>query len=159
MRLIKTVCLFIICFLVVSCKNVVMYRSYHHMPSAGWSKGDTLLFDLSVNDSITNDSTPGHYNMELLVRNRTDYRYQHLSLFVQHNFPDTTVWKTDTMRFVIADKNGQWQGKGISGLYELSKPLAEADLSRPHHFTLKVVSLMNDSILLGLNDIGVIAYK
>lgn len=159
MNLVKTTYLFLICFFITSCENIIMYHSYQHIPSNGWNKSDTITFHLMVNDSLTNDSTPGLYNLQLLVRNNTEYKYQHLSLYVENNFPDSTIWRKDTIRFEIADENGRWLGKGISGLYENSRVLDAVHLKNPHRFTFKIIPLMNDSILTGLNDIGVIAYK
>ncbi|NDV59920.1 gliding motility lipoprotein GldH [Bacteroides sp. 519] len=159
MSLVKKICLLFLCVFMVACENHIMYHSYHHFTRDGWKKSDTLLFHLAVNDSLVNDSTPGLYVFDILVRNRTEYNYQNLLIAVKHNFPDSMVWKTDTLQFQIADENGRWLGNGISGLYESSLTLDASPLVNPHRFTFKVVSLMQDSVLVGLNDLGVIAHK
>jgi len=159
MRLVKKVCIAVIGLLIVSCENQIMYRSYHHIPRDGWNKSDTLFFSLAVNDSLSNDSTAGLYHLQMLVRNQTSYKYRNLALAVTYNFPDTMVWRTDTVQFDIASENGNWLGEGISGLYENHTTIDVQPLTRPHRFTFKVTSLMNDSILVGLNDIGFIAHK
>lgn len=144
----------VIIFLVSSCENHTMYHSYHHIPRTGWEKSDTLNLNLSVNDSIG-----GFYHLDFLVRNQTDYPYQELLLSINHNFPDTASWNTDTLLFHIADEKGNWLGKGISGLYECVVKLDSADTYPHTSYTFKIANLTDESLVKGINDIGIIARR
>lgn len=154
MRLLIRICFLFTVLLVTSCENYIMYHSYKHIPSDGWNKSDTLLFDLSLADSLANN-----YNIHILIRNRANYQFQQLNLAVIHNYPDTTTWNTKQLSFDIADNNGNWKGKGISGLYESIQSLTTGVTIPRQAYQFKVVSLMNDSILSGINDIGILAKK
>jgi len=130
-----------------------MYHTYHHIPRSGWKKGDTLNMNLSVNDSVG-----GFYHLDFLVRNQTDYPYQELLLSVNHNFPDTASWSTDTLLFHIADEKGNWLGKGISGLYETVIALDSASISS-QKYIFCIIPITEDAALTGINDIGIVARK
>ena len=154
MRLLIRICFLFTVLLATSCENYTMYHSYKHIPSYGWNKSDTLIFDLFLADSLENN-----YNIHVLVRNRTNYQFQKLDFEVVHNYPDTTTWNTKQLSFNIADNNGNWEGKGISGLYEIIQPLTTGTTIPRQTYQFKVISLMNDSILSGINDIGILAKK
>lgn len=141
-------------FFLSSCEYHVMYHSYHHLPRGEWNRNDTLSLIILLNDTIG-----GFYQLDFLVRNQTDYPYQQLSLSVNHNFPDTASWKSDTLWFNLADEKGNWLGKGISGLYESVAKLDSADVYSQTPYTFNIVPITNDPLLKGVNDIGIIARR
>lgn len=142
-------CMFCISLL-GGCDNHTLYHSYHSPSPEGWRKGDTLFFQLPVTDSI-----PAIVQVYAEVRNKSNYPYQSLYLFLQQNIPDSTVWKTDTLQIEIADKDGKWKGTGWGSLFQSSVPVGYLHIKQPGNYTLKVTHGMKDDILKGINDIGI----
>ena len=112
-------CLFGAC-LMAACNENTVYHSYQSLPNEGWGKSDTLSFQCPVTDSI-----PGTLRLFAEVRNRSEYPYRNLYLFIHENLLDSTVWRTDTIAVNLADS------------------------------TVKIVHGMQDEKLTGLNDVGI----
>ncbi|MDL2299814.1 gliding motility lipoprotein GldH [Bacteroides sp. OttesenSCG-928-E20] len=152
MSCIRRICFLWVIVLLTSCENLIMYHSYQHIAKEGWNKGDTITLTVAVRDSLAYE-----YDLQLLARNRFDYKYQQLTVAVSQLLNDTISLRTDTVVFNITDKNGNWLGKGIGGLYEYVEELNTLTLTSSDTLSLKIVPLTNDSILQGINDMGVIA--
>ena len=99
-------CLFGAC-LMAACNENTVYHSYQSLPNEGWGKSDTLSFQCPVTDSI-----PGTLRLFAEVRNRSEYPYRNLYLFIHENLLDSTVWRTDTIAVNLADSTGRWTGNG-----------------------------------------------
>lgn len=135
--------------LMVACNDSIVYHSYQPIPTEGWGKSDTLLFNVPLSDSLTN------LHLYAEVRNRSDYDYQNLYLFISQNLEDSTSWKTDTLEFVLANKDGKWNGTGWGSLFQSAIPIGSAITRHAGTFTFKVVHGMKDGKLTGINDIGI----
>lgn len=136
--------------LATACYTDTVYHSYQSLPCKGWSKSDTVFFQVSLTDPL-----PNTLKVFAEVRNRTDYPYRNLHLFVCHNLPDSTNFRTDTLEFSIADKEGKWQGNGWGGIYVSECPVREEQEVHPGKYTFKVIHGMKDERLMGINDIGI----
>lgn len=135
--------------LTVACKDSIVYHSYQPIRSEGWGKSDTLFFDVPLSDSLTN------LHLYAEVRNRSDYNYQDLYLFISQNLEDSTSWKTDTLEFILAGKDGKWNGTGWGSLFQSALPIGYTATRHSGKYTFKVVHGMKDDILTGINDIGI----
>ncbi len=134
--------------LATACNDHTVYHSFQATPSQGWSKSDTLFFDVPLNDSLQ------PYQLTAEVRNLNDYAYKELYLFVNHNFTDSTIWKTDTVSFVLTDKDGQWTGAGVGNLYQSSVTFGTVQTPHSGTYTIKVSQGMKDEKLIGIRDVG-----
>lgn len=132
-----------------ACNENTVYHSYQSIPSEGWKKGDTLFFDVAISDSLQ----PLQLSAE--IRNKNNYAYRNLYLSVSHNLKDSTVWKTDTLQLILADKEGKWKGTGWGSLFLSTLPIASITVQHPGHYTFKVTHQMQDELLKGINDIGI----
>lgn len=132
-----------------ACDDQTVYHSYQSVPEKGWGKSDTLFFDVPVYDSLD------ILRLSTGVRNGNNYPYQDLYLFVSHNLEDSTRWQTDTLKFVLSDKEGKWIGTGWGNLYQSTQPLRSAIIRHPGNYTIKVAHGMKDETLNGINDIGI----
>ena len=98
--------------LLTACNDNTVYHSYQSLPDEGWEKSDTLSFQISITDSI-----PTTLRLFAEVRNRIEYPYHDLHLFISQNLQDSTVWRTDTIAFSLADSTGKmdwtWMGKHL----------------------------------------------
>ena len=76
-----------------------------------WDKSNVASIDMPVDDTLQ------FYDMQVYVRNRNDYPFSNLYLFITVTAPSgATV--TDTMNYVLADDHGKWRGKGSSQLWD-----------------------------------------
>ena len=112
-------CLLGIC-LMAACNENTVYHSYQSLPDEGWGKSDTLSFLIPVTDSI-----PPTLRLFAEVRNRTDYPYHNLHLFISQNLQDSTVWRTDTItinRLIPREGGSEMVGEVSINQRSLSNP-------------------------------------
>lgn len=132
-----------------ACDDHSLYHSYKSIPKTGWGKSDTLFFEIPVNDSLT------LLQLSVGTRNNNGYPYQDLYLFISHNLEDSTQWQTDTLKLVLADKEGKWMGTGWGNLYQSGTSMKSALVRHPGTYTLKVSHGMKDETLNGISDVGI----
>ena len=144
-KLVGLICLVILTF---SCQNNDVFLKYKTIPLQGWSKDSVFTFEVPITDIST------AYNVFINVRNRGEYPHQNLWLFVQKTSPDSIVSK-DTINFYLADQRGKWLGSGVGSVFEM--PVI---YQRNFHFpkagkySFGIIQGMRDTILIGINDIG-----
>ena len=135
--------------LLAACNEHTTYHSYQALPSNGWAKSDTLSFQIPVTDSI-----PTTLRIYTEIRNKSDYPYKNLYLFISQNLQDSAIWRTDTLTVSIADSTGRWVGSGWGSIYQTELFLKSVLSSHPGNHTIKVIHGMKDEKLIGINDIG-----
>lgn len=137
--------------LTAACNDThTVYHSYHALPFGGWAKSDTLFFPVSVADTL-----PPILRLYAEVRNRSDYPYEELHLYVALNMPDSAVWHTDTIAIHLTDSTGKWTGKGWGSVYQTETFVKSARPLHPGNYTIKVTHGMKDEKLQGVNDVGI----
>ena len=123
---------------------------YHHycaVPEEGWKGTDTLRFELPAH------FTYHKFDMEIGVRHSMAYPYQDLWLAVIH--PNTPVLHPDTVHVWLSDNQGNWLGEGTSNCFFQRTMFAGSIVCFPADSVLQVVSLMKDSVLKGVSDVGI----
>ena len=118
-----------------ACNENTVYHSYQSLPNEGWGKSDTLSFQCPVTDSI-----PGTLRLFAEVRNRSEYPYRNLYLFIHENLLDST---------------GRWTGNGWGSIYQTAVFVKSVRPLHPGNYTVKIVHGMQDEKLTGLNDVGI----
>jgi len=132
----------------LACTSNDVYFQYRSVNSKGWNKDSLYTFDIPIND------TTATYNVYVNVRNRGEYPYQNLWLFLSKTNPDK-IQTRDSIECYLADQRGKWLGSGIGSILEM--PVIYQQNIRfksvgTYHY--KIVQGMRDSILTGINDIG-----
>ncbi len=132
----------------VACTSNDVYFQYKSVPSKGWSKDSLFTFDVPIKD------TSATYNVYINVRNRGEYRYQNIWFFLSKTTPDKKQ-TSDSIECYLADQRGKWLGSGLGSIMEM--PIIYQQKVRfktvgTYHY--KIVHGMRDSILRGINDIG-----
>lgn len=134
--------------LFVSCNGNDVFTAFKPIAAQGWSKDSVYTFDVTITDTLAT------YNVYVNVRNKGDYPYQNMWIFLQKLSPDS-VSVSDSIECYLADQRGKWLGKGVGSLFEMPI-LYQQDVHFPtagnYHYTL--VHGMRDSVLVGVNDIG-----
>ena len=136
--------------LLTACNENTVYHSYQSLPDEGWGKSDTLSFQIPITDSI-----PTTLRLFAEVRNRIEYPYHALHLFISQNLQDSTVWRTDTIAFSLADSTGRWTGHGWGSIYQSETFIKSVLPLRSGNYTIKVINGMKDEKLQGLSDVGI----
>lgn len=136
--------------LATGCNERTVYHSYQALPAEGWAKSDTLSFRIPITDSI-----PTTFRLFAEARNRSDYPYQKLYLFVRQNLLDSTKWQTDTLAIQLTDSTGKWLGNGWGSIYQSDKFIRSVRPLHPGTYTIKITHGLKDELLIGMNDIGI----
>jgi len=139
----------LISLVTVSCSGNDIYFQYDSVNPKGWSKDSLYGFDIPVTDTVA------LYNVYVNIRNRGEYPYQNLWLFLTKITPDSVESK-DSIECYLADQRGKWLGKGLGSILEmpvLYQQKVRFKSSGIYHY--KIVHGMRDSLLSGINDIGI----
>lgn len=135
-------------FACVSCDQNLMFSDSQRVNESGWDYDDHIAFDVDVQDSTI------LYDFLVEVRNRTDYAYSNLFLFITTTFPDGSV-AADTLECPLAAPDGRWYGKN-SGHYIDSRFFLRQRVRFPfkgvYHFDC--THGMRDSSLVGIRNVG-----
>lgn len=144
----RTFILPILIFATSSCVQKETYLKYFSVNESGWSKDSLFVFDIPVIDSVSN------YNLYVNIRNRGEYPYQNLWLFIEKITPDSIV-SSDTIEFYLADDLGKWLGTGTGANFEMPVLYQQnIKFQTTGTYRYKIKQGMRDSILAGINDIG-----
>ncbi len=138
----------VILLLLISCNKNDVYMQYSQVQNGEWHKDSLFSFDIDVAEtSIT-------YNLYVNIRNRSEYPYQNLWLFVKTIQPDSIVTR-DTIEFYLADNNGKWLGTGVGAAYEMPVLYRQnLQFSQKGIYNFNVIHGMRDTVLKGINDVG-----
>ena len=139
----------LISLVIVSCSGNDVYFQYDSVNPKGWSKDSLYGFDIPITDTVA------LYNVYVNIRNRGEYPYQNLWLFLTKITPDSIESK-DSIECYLADQRGKWLGKGLGSILEmpvLYQQKVRFKSSGIYHY--KIVHGMRDSLLSGINDIGI----
>ncbi len=138
-------------FVLTACESNTLYHSYQPISHIGWSKEDTLLFQ------IPDTLVPGTYEFQIGIRHLESYPYRDIWLAFCHNLQDSTFYQTDTLHLYLADLSGAWQGDGIGGLiqYNQQHPEYWVQQDSASNRSIIIYHLMSDSILKSIHDVGI----
>lgn len=138
----------LIVLLFASCTSNDIYFQYKAVAQKGWNKDSLYTFDFTVKDTVS------VYNVYVNVRNRGEYPYQNLWLFLNKTSPDKKLVK-DSIECYLADQQGKWLGSGIGSIMEMPILYQQSvKFSKSGTYRYEIVQGMRDSILTGINDIG-----
>ena len=138
----------LISLLLVSCINNDVYLKYKSITTTGWNKDTLCRFEIPIKD------TTATYNLYVNIRNRGEYPYQNLWLFISKMTPDS-IQTNDSIECYLADNHGKWLGTGIGSVMQmpvLYQQNVRFNKAGVYHYS--IVHGMRDSVLSGINDIG-----
>lgn len=148
MRLFRFILFIVGLFCLVSCDNNGIYHQYLSIDNNAWQKDSAAVFTVPIID------TANLYNVIIDIRNRNEYSYQNLYLFVYSTTPDGKT-DGDTLNCILADNQGRWYGKGIGSTSTLPiMYMPSVKFSQKGVYTFKIMQGMREEILEGISDIG-----
>lgn len=131
-----------------SCDSKTLFDNTKKVPGAVWNQYETVTFEVPVQDTVST------YRFYLNLRHSVDYRYSNIYFFIETEFPDGRMAR-DTVECILADRQGKWLGRGISGLKD-NQILLRSGLRFPapgmYRFRLEQAMRVKD--LEGIEDIG-----
>ena len=134
---------------IVGCTSHDVYFQYNPVSIKGWSKDTMYVFHVPITDTVAT------YNVYVNVRNRGEYPYQNLWLFMKRTTPDKELTK-DSIECYLADNRGKWLGNGIGSIMEMPVLYQQnVKFKQKGTYNYFIVQGMRDSLLSGINDIGI----
>lgn len=106
--LIISVCLF-------SCDSKKVFDQYIQVENGVWKRENIAKFSINIED------TTSAHNLYINIRNKGNYPFSNLYMFVKVEGPDGN-FSVDTVNCILADKSGKWLGKGIGDLWDVKVP-------------------------------------
>ena len=134
--------------MVLSCCNrQTIYSHYESTGSDGWSRNDSLLFEVGpVRDS-------GLYEEQLELRFTDAYPFMNISVIVNRETLPDRQQQTDTIHLTLTDEKGVSQGQGT--LHQLFHvPLGQHYLKKDQKLRVSVRHFMTQHTLPGVTDVG-----
>ena len=104
MKLSNKIVVFVLVF--SACNNNTVFNDYKTFENQTWNTDSIIIWDYSVIDTISQN------RLVIKVRHTTDYEFQNLFLFIKTE-------KTDTLEVLLANKEGQWLGRGVGDVREV----------------------------------------
>lgn len=134
--------------LVMSCSGNLTYTGSHSMEDRTWHLMDTKAFAAQIDDTVTAN------NISFIIRTGSGYPFRNIFLFVSTLSPDGKR-RTDTLEYYLADDKGNWYGKGVGDIRQLSLPYrANVYFPTPGEYTFSVQHGMRTEDLRGVYDIA-----
>ena len=151
--------LYIIALMVItmgagSCSDPRTYNRYKSVSLQGWSRKDTLTFDIPR-------QWEGKYQLDLCLRAAQTYPYRNISMIIERKVIYYRQRKkrektyNDTINCEIINDKGILVGhKGITST-EIRQAITSFHLNRNDSMQVKIHHIMSREIIPGISDIGV----
>jgi len=136
--------------LLASCGKNVVLDELHSFKDSRWH------MDSVVTVVWEPEQSEDPVFMSMYIRHSTEYPYNNLFLF--RSIESTQgVEYTDTVNVALADPLGVWNGSGMSNLKTLEIPIGQGAVRfrDDERYTLKITQGMRDTVLFGIQDVGV----
>ena len=135
-------------FFLLSCDSNRIYEVNYEIPEGSWDKDVAKIYNIEIED------TSLFYNIIVNVRNKNDYPYSNLYLFMEMTSP-SDKFISDTLEMKLANKTGKWNGTGIGNLWQNQiKLLSGVKMNEKGQYTVKINQGMRDENLIGISDVG-----
>ncbi|HLO91421.1 MAG TPA: gliding motility lipoprotein GldH [Lentimicrobium sp.] len=132
-----------------ACDKEKFFDQSISIPNDIWPADKEMLFKVDVEDTIS------PYRFFINVRNSTSYRYSNIYFFLSTEFPGGGV-SVDTIECTLADKNGDWLGKG-TGKYRDNRIFIRENIRFPLKGTyfIRLNQAMREEKLKGISEAGI----
>lgn len=141
--------LFLLVVGLLSCDSNKVFEEYIAVENGVWLKENVASFEFEAQDTIT------AHNLYINIRNKGNYAYSNLYLFVTLQGPNGNVLK-DTVNCVLADNRGKWLGSGIGDLWDLRVPyIGDFKFAQTGNYVVTLEQAMRvENGLEGISDVG-----
>lgn len=136
-------------WLLVACEKQVVFHQSVPISDTQWNRLDTICFTPQVPDSGT------VYQTYLEVRLLQSYPYLNLVIGYEYLSPENELLLSDTYELHTTDSYYDKNGSGLAGIYSYSGRLKSLPIEKAGNYTIRFFQLGNDSLLKGVQDVGV----
>jgi gliding motility-associated lipoprotein GldH len=131
-----------------SCDQNVVFDQYVTIPDGGWNMDSMAVFKLNI------ESTDMAYDVNINIRNRSNYPNSNLWLFVDVISPSGKQVQ-DKVDCILADDTGRWLGSGWGDLYHVKIPYQQnVKFAETGEYTFRIIQGMREEDLKGIHNIG-----
>jgi len=135
--------------LFLSCGRNTVYTDSRVMDGETWKLMNIPTFMVSITDTLTSN------NVTFNIRSSSSYPFRNIFLFVTTTSPDGSKL-TDTLQYNLADEKGNWYGRGVGDIHELSLPYkSNVYFPLKGAYEFKIQHGMRVEDLKGVYDFGV----
>ena len=133
-----------------SCGKKVVLDELYSFNNLTWHMDSVIIAQWEPNES----EEPVF--MSMYIRHTTDYPYNNIYLFRSIESTQGMEY-TDTINVALANSLGIWNGSGMSNLKTIEFPIGKGAVRfrNDERYTLKIVQGMRDTLLYGIQDVGV----
>lgn len=131
-----------------SCDNATVFHAYQGIDKEGWGKHDTLIYQLPK------DSIPDTYAISVGLRTTDDYRYTDLWIVIAQDLEQKGIFKRDTIKYPVTDKNGSMLGTGYA-THQQEIPALTVRSTPAGGTTVKLFHIMKREVVGGIQDVGI----
>ena len=96
-----------------SCDKNMVFDEFYRIENSSWQWNDTAQFSFEMTD------TTAYHDILIQLRHTCDYPLSNLYMFVSVEGPSGQSMK-DTIKYMLAEPDGKWIGKGIGDIRELA---------------------------------------
>lgn len=144
----SSIFLFIGLLLLGGCQFNSVYEDYKDLPPEGWHKDSLACFSFVVDD------TTSYFSLSLGIRNRGDYPYQNIWLFI-HSKGSNGATHCDTFECFLANQKGEWYGTGFGDIHDMDVYYRkEVRFTQKGQYDFCIQHGMRDDVLKGITNIG-----
>ncbi len=138
----------LIAIFLVSCQSDNLYSGSERIPENSWNRYNKPVFSALLNDTIN------PCDVLITIRTNPSYNYRNIFLFITTSSPGGQSIK-DTVEYKLADERGNWYGKGLGDIHDLSVPF-KTNVLFPENgtYTFMIEQGMRDENLEGVLDLG-----
>tara|TARA_Y100000589_G_scaffold152673_1_gene145434 strand:+ start:8167 stop:8658 length:492 start_codon:yes stop_codon:yes gene_type:complete len=120
----------------------------HSFQNNEWDCNIPVEFKFTILDTTTN------YNKYIFFRNTLEYPYQNIYFFIELKY-NNQLLNLDTAQFIVADKYGKWQGRGLGKLRDNYYLLNEdVNLDSVGEYQIIINHGMRKEVLNGAQKLG-----
>lgn len=138
--------LLVLVVLIQSCKDNTLYDDIHNFDNGTWSKGDTAVFNVDVQDTLNHDFI-------LTVRTTTQYAYSNLWIYVMVTAPDSTTSKV-AEKIPLAYPDGTWVGRVSGSLVESRFRFDSKSFPIKGEYVFKITNATQQDKITDIEDIS-----
>lgn len=146
----------IISLIALSCSKTPKFEKHTSFENSTWHKDNIATFKLDASVSVK------AHDIYIQIENNDDYRWSNLFLFTEIAFPDGQILK-DTVECIIADKRGDWIGKGTTSFTSTFPYKANVKFpsTGTYRFSIQQAMRCNNSNnqIKGISSVGLIIHE
>jgi gliding motility-associated lipoprotein GldH len=139
------------CVMFLSCDDSAkVWEQTQSVDNCKWNMEEILQYTMPVDDTVS------WFNLLLDLRNRTDYSYSNIYLFVKTEAPNG-AFSVDTLEYSLAYDTGEWTGRGGSSGFKENRFPFRTTVRFPvkGDYSINIRHGMRDTVLTGIATVGV----